>query len=79
MPYFFKYSSIFSSEKVDSSQDQDVSSDENESVEPPTETTSEDGLEPPETTPLLPATASSSTPPSALRNQGLFWLGLDLF
>lgn len=65
------FSDIFSSEKVDSSQDQDVSSDEDESVESTTETTGEDGHEAPETTPSLPTT-SSSTPPSAPLNQGRF-------
>ncbi|XP_036932014.1 uncharacterized protein LOC119017757 isoform X5 [Acanthopagrus latus] len=54
-------------EKVDSSQDQDASTDEDESLESTTEATGEDGQEPPETAPLLPTTASSSTPPSAFR------------
>lgn len=56
-----------------------MSSDEDESVESSTEATGEDDQEPPDATPLLPTTAFSSTPPSALRNQGLFWLGLDRF
>ena len=84
----FFLSFILSSETVDSSQDKDVSSDEDETVQPTTEATGkdrhddtdEDDHETSENV-SSPLAVSSSISPRAPLNQGrkIFWLGIGIF